>query len=51
MFKLSLSLMVCAMFMFPMGDKSTEIAFDIWGIMFMLTAAIITIVGTSRHGS
>lgn len=51
MLKLSMSLMVCAMFMFPMGDKSTEIAFDIWGIMFMLTATIITIVGTSRHGS
>lgn len=51
MFKLSMSLMACAMFMFPMGDNSTEIAFDIWGIMFMLVATIITVVGDSRYGS
>ena len=51
MFKLSMSLMVCAMLMFAMGGKSNEIAFATWGIMFMMSATIITIVGTSRHGS
>ena len=51
MLKLSISLMACAMLMFAMGDKSSEIAFAIWGIMFMLTATIITVVGSSRHGS
>lgn len=51
MFKISMLLMVCAMIMFAMGDKSNEIAFVIWGMMFMMSATIITIVGTSRHGS
>ena len=50
MLKLSMSLMACAMFIFPMGDKSTEIAFDIWGIMFMLSATVITIYGDRKHG-
>jgi hypothetical protein len=30
MFKLSMSLMVCAMLMFSMGGKSNEIVFAIW---------------------
>lgn len=51
MFKLSMTLMACAMLMFAMGDKSNKIAFAIWGIMFMMSATIITIVGTSRNDS
>lgn len=51
MFKLSMSLIVFAILMFAMGGKSNEIVFAIWGIMFMMSATIITIVGTSRHGS
>lgn len=51
MFKISMLLMVCAMLMFALGDKPNEIEFAIWGIMFMMSATIITIVGTSRHGS
>lgn len=51
MFKPSMSLMVCAMLMFAMGDKSNEIAFAIWGIMFMAASTIINIMGQPRHGS
>lgn len=51
MFKLSMILMALAMLMFAMGGESNEIAFAIWGIMFMLMATIITVVGTSRYGS
>lgn len=51
MFKLSMSLMVCAILMFAMGDKSSEIAFAVWGIMFMVASTIINIMGSPHHGS
>lgn len=51
MLKLALSNMALAMLMFIAGGTSGTAAFAIWGCMFMLTATIITVVGTSRHGS
>ena len=42
--------MICAILMFTMGDKS-EIAFAIWGIMFMAASTIINIMGSPHHGS
>lgn len=51
MLKLALSNMAFAMLMFIAGGASGAAAFAIWGCMFMLTATIITIVGTSCHGS
>ncbi len=51
MLKLALSNMALAMLMFIIGGTSGADAFGIWGCMFMLTATIITVVGTSRHGS
>lgn len=51
MLKLALSSMALAMLMFIAGGASGAAAFAIWGCMFILTAATITIVGTSRYGS
>lgn len=51
MLKFTLSIMACAMLMFIFGGISNNNAFAIWGIMFMMTASIITIIGTKRHGS
>lgn len=50
MIKLALSNMALAMLMFICGTSGAE-AFAIWGCMFMLTATIITVVGTSLYGS
>lgn len=50
MLKLALPNMALAMLMFICGISGAD-AFEIWGCMFMLTATIITVVGTSRHGS
>lgn len=51
MLKLAISNMALAMLMFIAGGTSGAGAFEIWGCMFMLTATIITVVGTSRYGS
>lgn len=51
MLKLALSNMALAMLMFIAGGTSGAAAFAIWGCMLMLTATIITVVGTPRHGS
>lgn len=51
MLKLVYFNLALAFLMFMCGDLSTERGFAIWGIMFMMVASIITIVGTSRHGS
>ena len=40
-----------AAIMFMFADISGFNGFGIYGVMFMMVASVITIVGTSRHGS
>lgn len=40
-----------AFLMLMFGDLTSEMAFAIWGIMFMMTASIITIISTKQHDS
>ena len=51
MLKLVYFNLAMAFLMLMFGDFTSEKAFAIWGIMFMMTASIITIIGTKRHGS
>ena len=51
MLKFTLSIMACAMLMFIFGGISNNNAFAIWGVMFMISATIITFLGTRKHGS
>lgn len=51
MLKVSLAVLFCAQLMFCMGASSNAEAFAIWGIMFMIVASVIVVVGTARHGS
>lgn len=51
MLKVSLAVMFCAQMMFFMGAFSHANAFAIWGVMFMMVASVIVVVGTARHGS
>lgn len=51
MLKVSLAIWFCAQLMFGAGAFSHADAFAIWGVMFMINAVTVTIVGTTRHGS
>ena len=50
MLKLALSNMALAMLMFICGTSGAD-AFGIWGVMFMMVASVIVVVGTVRNGS
>lgn len=43
--------LVLSAIMFMFADISGFNGFGIYGVMFMMVACVITIVGTSRHGS
>lgn len=43
MLKVSLAIMFCAQLMFVCGDLTTQKAFGIWGIMFMIAACVVVV--------
>lgn len=51
MLKVSLAVLFCAQLMFCMGGIFHADAFAIWGVMFMMVASVIVVVGTARYGS
>lgn len=51
MLKFTYTMLALAFIMFMFADISGSNGFGIYGVMFMMVASIITIVGTSRNAT